>query len=116
AAIALAGIGTARLVVDLDPNSQLPASSPYVVTDHTIRQEFGGTNVVALALISLRGTIWRADVLSAVHRVTDDLLSAPGIIRQNVVSLSSPYVRAPIDRDGIVTIEYLMREAPERET
>lgn len=112
AVVGLVGSGTRELVVDLGPDGQLPANSPYVVIDRAIREEFGGSNVVALAIVASRGTIWDADVLRIVREVTDDVLDAPGVIRQNVVSLSSPYVRVPVDRDGVVTIDYLMRDVP----
>lgn len=109
---ALVAAGMSRLVVDLDPEQQLPADHPYVVVDRTIRKEFGGKNFVAIALIPQNGTIWRRDVLQVVHALTTDMLNAPGIIRQNVASLSSPYVRIPVDRGGILAVDYLMKEVP----
>lgn len=110
AAIIASGIG--RLVVDLDPDQQVPPDHPYIVVDRKIRKEFGGKNLVAIALVPKSGTIWRRDVLQMVHDVTDELLNAHGIIRQNVVSLSSPYVRVPEDRGGVLTVDYLMKEVP----
>ncbi len=115
AATALLTSGIGRLVFDVAPARELPARSPYVSIDRAIREAFGGSNVVALAVISAHGTIWDPEVLAVVHRLTADLLEAPGIIRQNVVSLSSPYVRVPIEREGVLTIDYLMREAPRGE-
>ena len=104
--------GMSRLVVNLDPEQALPADHPYIVTDRTIRKEFGGTNFVAIALVPKSGSIWRPEVLGVVHDLTLDLLNAPGVIRQNVVSLSSPYVRVPEDRGGVLTSDYLMKAVP----
>jgi predicted RND superfamily exporter protein len=104
--------GMTRLVFNLDPNQELPADHPYIVTDRLIRKEFGGANFVAIALVPKSGTIWHADVLRVVYDLTLDMLNAPGVIRQNVVSLSSPYVRVPEDRGGVLTSDYLMKEVP----
>ena len=104
--------GMRRLAFNLDPDEELPADHPYIVADRTIRKEFGGTNFVAIALLPTSGSIWRPDVLRVVYDLTNDLLNAPGVIRQNVVSLSSPYVRVPEDRGGILTSDYLMKEVP----
>lgn len=105
-------LGISRLEVNLDPQNQLPADNPYITVDRKIRAEFGGKNFVAIALVPRSGTVWRPDVLRAVHDLTLDLLNAPGIIRQNVVSLSSPYVRAVRDRGGALFADSLMKEAP----
>ena len=112
--LATAGVasGMSRLTVNLDLEQQLPADHPYVVVDRVVRKEFGGRNFVAIALVPTSGTIWRPDVLQVVHALTLDLLNAPGIIRQNVASLSSPYVRVPRDHDGTLTADYLMKEPP----
>jgi len=115
AASALVASGVGRLVVDLDPERSLPADDPYVSVDRRIREEFGGRNFVAIALVPRSGTVWQPAVLRAVHALTLELLDAPGIIRQNVVSLASPYLRVPAERDGVLTADYLMREPPEDE-
>jgi len=115
AASVIMASGMRHLVVDLDPEKQLPPDNPYVVLDRQIRKEFGGKNFVAIALVPEAGTVWRRDVLQIVHDLTLDLLDAPGIIRQNVASLSSPYVRIPKDEDGVLTVDYLMRNVPEDE-
>src|SRR5207244_9185610 len=50
--------------------------------------------------------------LQPLHGDPFGLLNAPGIIRQNVVSLASPYARVPTDRGGSLSVEYLMRDVP----
>ncbi|MFI5394309.1 MAG: RND family transporter [Candidatus Binatia bacterium] len=114
-ATAIIASGMGRLVVNLDPDQQVPPDHPYIAVDRKIRKEFGGKNMVAIALLPKSGTIWRRNVLQMVHDITDELLGAHGIIRQNVVSLSSPYVRVPEDRGGVLTVDYLMREVPDDE-
>jgi uncharacterized protein len=109
---ALLATGMRKLAIELDPEAQLPANHPYIVIDRQIRKEFGGKQFVAIALVPQSGNVWTKEVLQAVHGVTFDLLNAPGIIRQNVVSLASPYARVPTDRGGSLSVEYLMRDVP----
>ena len=113
AATLMLASGMGRLAVNLDPQQQLPPDNPYIAVDRKIRAEFGGKNFVAIALVPRSGTVWRSDVLRAVHDLTLDLLNSPGIIRQNVVSLSSPYVRVVRDRGGVLAADSLMKEVPE---
>ncbi len=109
---AVVGSGMSRLVLKLDPDQELPPDHPYIIADRAIRKEFGGANFVAIALMPKSGNIWAPDVLRVVSDLTFDLLDAPGVIRQNVLSLSSPYVRVPEERDGVLTNEYLMKDVP----
>jgi uncharacterized protein len=106
------GAGAMRLRVDTDPEKALPSNNHYIALDRKIRKEFGGRNFVAIAVVPKSGTVWRTDVLQVVYDITLDLLNARGIIPQNVVSLSSPYVRVPKDRGGTLVVDYLMRDVP----
>lgn len=110
--VCLLAIGAVRLRVDLDLEKQLPSTHPYVVVDRKIRKDFGGKNFVAIAVLPKSSTVWREDVLRVIHGLTLELLNAPGIIRQNVLSLSSPYVRIVRDRGGALVVDYLMKEVP----
>jgi len=107
--------GTLRVRVDLDPEQQLPADHPYVQVDRAIRNQFGGKNSVAIAVLPKAGDIWHHDVLSVVHGITLDVLNVRGVIRQTVASLSSPYVRIPVDRGGMLASTVLMEAVPETE-
>jgi predicted RND superfamily exporter protein len=111
-ATAAVASGARRLSVNLDLEQQLPADHPYVVVDRMVRRQFGGRNFVAIALVPKSGSIWRPDVLRVVYDLTLDVLQAPGVIRPNVASLSSPYVRVPRDHGGTLTADYLMKEPP----
>jgi hypothetical protein len=111
-ATAIVATGVGRLRIDLDPEQHLPADDPYIAIDRKIRAEFGGKNFVAIAVLPATGDVWQPDVLRAVAALTDDMLIAPGAIRQNVISLSSPYVRVPRDVGGTLTAEPLMKTVP----
>src|SRR5258705_8644673 len=102
---ALLATGIAKLQVELDPEKQMPADHPFIVIDKKIRKEFGGKQFVAIAMVPRSGNVWTKDVLTKVHALTQEVLDAPGVIRQNVVSLSSPNVRIPVDRGGALTVD-----------
>ncbi len=108
----LAAAGIRNLVVDLDMQKLLPADHPYVALDRRIRNEFGGKNLVAIAIAPESGTVWRKEILQIVHDLTLDLMNTPGVIRHNVISLSSPYVRIPKLERGALVVELLMRDVP----
>jgi uncharacterized protein len=111
-AAAVVATGMRKISIELDPEKQLPADHPYIVVDKKIRKEFGGKQFVAIALVPKSGNVWTKDVLAKIHDLTFDVLNCPGIIRQNVASLASPYVRVPVDRDGSLSVDYLMRDVP----
>ena len=112
-AAAVIAAGMRKVSIELDPEKQLPADHPYIVVDKKIRKEFGGKQFVAIAIVPKSGNVWTKDVLQKVHDLTFDLLNSPGIIRQNVASLASPYVRVPVDRGGSLSVDYLMRDVPQ---
>jgi predicted RND superfamily exporter protein len=109
---AVVATGVRKLSIELDPEKQLPADHPYIVVDKKVRAEFGGKQFVAIALVPKSGDVWTTDVLRKIHDITADLLNCPGIIRQNVASLASPYVRVPVDRGGSLSVDHLMRDVP----
>src|ERR1051325_2031013 len=109
----LLSLAAMRVTVDLDPEKLLPADHPYILLDRAIRNEFGGKNLVAIAVLPQSGEIWKREVLEVVHDLTLDLLNARGVIRQTVVSLSSPNVRVPADRGGLLGAPLLMESVPQ---
>ena len=107
------GRGLGKLHAVFDVEAMLPQGHPFVEIDKRIRHEFGGHNTVIIAIVPRSGDVWRTDVLQIVHDVTLTALRLPDVIAQNVVSLAAPSVRHVDDSDGGLTVDYLMREAPE---
>ena len=112
-ASAVIASGMSRFTVDLDTEKWLPRDNRYVAIDRKIRQEFGGRNFVAIAVVPKEGSVWRSDILEVVNRLTLEILNMPGVIRQTVTSLSSPYVRIPTMRGETLAVEMLMKEVPQ---
>ena len=77
-----------RVYVDIDAN--LPASHPYVQADREIQADFGGRNIMAIAIRSRRGSMWSPEGLALLVRLTRDVSALPGVVAGSVFSLASP--------------------------
>jgi uncharacterized protein len=109
----LVGSGMRHLRTEFNVESSLPAGHPFVQIDQAIRKQFGGRRTVIIAVIPDEGDVWRPEVLSVVRDLTLQGLLLQDVIAQNVVSLAAPSVRHVEDRDGNITVDYLMRDVPE---
>lgn len=109
----LVGAGMRHLRTEFNVEGSLPAGHPFVQIDQAIRKEFGGRRTVIMAVIPNEGDVWRPEVLSVVRDLTMKGLLIPDVIAQNVVSLAAPSVRHVEDRDGNITVDYLMRDVPQ---
>jgi predicted RND superfamily exporter protein len=109
-AVLVHGIG--RLTADFDVERSLPANHPFVLVDQRIRAEFGGRNTMIVAIVPRTGDVWRPEILALVQTLTLEALRLEDVIAQDVVSLAAPAVRHAEDRDGAITVDYLMRDVP----
>ena len=82
-----------NLHVVIDPNTNLPQDHPYVVTTNKIENWFSSKNVIVIGLTPRSGDIYQPGFLSRLQRLTAGLMSTPGIIRENVISLAAPKVK-----------------------
>jgi len=116
-AVALATVwiasGIGKLRSEFSIESSLPKNHPLVEIDRTIREKFGGRNIIIALLVPRDGDVWRPDVLQAVQDVTLAALRLPDVISQNVVSLAAPSVRYVEDVDGRIRADPLMKDVPE---
>ncbi len=104
--------GMRHLRTEFNVEGSLPAGHPFVQIDTKIRAQFGGRRTVILAIVPNEGDVWRPEILEVVRDVTRAALLLPDVIVQNVVSLSAPGVRHVEDKDGSITVDYLMRDVP----
>jgi hypothetical protein len=110
---ALLALQAGRLTVRFDPDATFPPDDPVVQLDSEIRAQFGGRNLVVIAVVPHQGTVWTPDVLAAVRDVTLAVRDLPGVMDHAIVSLAAPTVRhVEVSPDGIRE-EYLMRQVPD---
>jgi uncharacterized protein len=71
----------------------LPVGHPYVRLHEDIQDQFGGANVVVLAVGVAHGTVFDPEVLALIHRVTLAADELPGVNHHLVASLTHRTVR-----------------------
>jgi predicted RND superfamily exporter protein len=92
--VALGAVGATRVAVNADFEKMIPTGHPYVRAwmDHA-RALRGLGNALQVAVESTGGTIYDAQYLDALRRITDELFLMPGVDRAWVKSLWMPAVR-----------------------
>ncbi len=66
----------------------LPQEHPYIQLHNSIRDTFGGANIIVMAMEVEEGTIFTNDALDRVHRITQKLDSVSNINHNLVTSLT----------------------------
>jgi uncharacterized protein len=82
-----------NLHVEIDPDALLPQNHPLVVLGNKITQTFGGKYVVMLSMEVKKGDIFNSATLAKVQRITEKIREIPGVIPNNIQSLSSLNVK-----------------------
>ncbi|RFC33423.1 MAG: hypothetical protein DID92_2727744886 [Candidatus Nitrotoga sp. SPKER] len=78
-----------KLNIIIDPNTMLPQSHPYVTTSNKVENVFGSKYVVMIGITPKEGDIYQPVVLEKVQRMTAAFLQTPGVVKENLLSLSS---------------------------
>jgi len=86
---AVAVIQAKNLKIIIDPNTMLPQSHPYVATSNQVEKIFGSKYVVMVGITPKEGDIYQPAVLEKVQRMTAAFLQTPGVVKENLLSLSS---------------------------
>lgn len=86
-AIAISQARHLRIIID--PNTMLPQSHPYVTTNTKVEQIFGSKYVVVIGITPKQGDIYQTAVLEKVQHITAALLQTPGVVKENLLSLSA---------------------------
>jgi hypothetical protein len=92
--------------------SMVAADDPYVVLDREITAEFGMQNPVVWVIETDNGTVWTPPLLARIQALTRDVLTIPGVIALDVVSLASPNMRDLRVTEDTLEPVYLMSEVP----
>ncbi|MEJ8838044.1 outer membrane lipoprotein-sorting protein [Ramlibacter sp. AN1133] len=86
---ALAGWQARHLRIVIDPNTMLPPSHPYVATGLEVSRVFGSKYIVVIGIAPRQGDVYQPAVLAKVDRIGQELLQAPGVIRNSLLSLGA---------------------------
>jgi len=105
-------INISRLKVIIDVNELLPQNHMYVKVDNLIEKIFGIKYTIAIGITAKQGTIFENNILSKVKNITDKLQNTPGIVRSNVLSLSSRKVKSISGNKDGMEVHQLMSKVP----
>jgi predicted RND superfamily exporter protein len=82
-----------RVHPDASFDKLLPSNNAYIDTYKRTQQQFGGGNVLLVALESKHGDIFQPEFFNALRHITDDVFYLPSVDRTHVSSLYTPDTR-----------------------
>jgi hypothetical protein len=100
------------LKIAIDPNKLMPQTHPYVSTSTEVENIFGSRYVVVIGITPKSGDIYQTPVLQKVERLTTALLNAPGVVKNNLLSLSAKRVEDIQGNSNGLSVQRLMASAP----
>jgi predicted RND superfamily exporter protein len=95
--------------IDTDPENMLSPSQPDRVVYDRLKEDFGLHDLVVVGVVDPRG-IFRPEALGAVAAVIDSVLELPGVIPEDVVSLTT--TDNPQSLADLVDIRPVMSRVP----
>ncbi|MGO8755098.1 MAG: outer membrane lipoprotein-sorting protein [Gallionellaceae bacterium] len=101
-----------NLKIIIDPNKTLPQSHPYVATSNQVEKLFGSRYVVVIGITPTEGDIYQPAVLQKIQRMTAAFLQTPGVVKENLLSLSSRRAKNIVGTAGGMEVSPLMPKVP----
>lgn len=95
--------------VDTDPENMLAATQPDRVVYDSMKREFGLHDLIVVGIVDPRG-VFRPETLGAVATAIDSILEIPGVIPEDVVSLTT--TDNPQSEADLVEIHPVMEDVP----
>jgi len=105
-----------RIIVDTDPENMLPADQASRVFHNQVKKDFTLWDMIVVGVVneSHPDGIFNPTTLTRVHDLTREIQKIDGVIRHDLMSLSS-VDNISQDGPGVVRFEWMMSEAPETE-
>ncbi|MBZ5634392.1 MAG: MMPL family transporter, partial [Acidobacteriia bacterium] len=110
---ALAVSQARNLRIVIDPNTMLPQSHPYVATTLKVEKIFGSKYIVVIGVTPKSGDIYQPAVLGRIQRITAALMQTPGVVKENLLSLSARRAKDIAGNAEGMEVKPLMREVPQ---
>ena len=105
----IAVIASLGIRVDTDPENMLAATQPDRVVYDGMKREFGLHDLIVVGVVDPRG-VFRPETLGAVAVAIDSILEIPGVIPEDVVSLTT--TDNPQSEADLVEIHPVMERVP----
>jgi predicted RND superfamily exporter protein len=109
-ALAISQARNLRIIID--PNTMLPQSHPYVATTLRVEHVFGSKYVVVIGVTPKAGDIYQPAVLERVQHITAALMQTPGVVKENLLSLSARRAKDIVGTPEGMEVKPLMGTVP----
>ena len=76
---ALFGVALPKLRIYSDFADLLPQNHPYIKVYNRLKENFGGANMIVMAIEVEKGTIFNDETLALIHKATQGIDSLPGV-------------------------------------
>lgn len=112
----LFGLGLPKLRVFTDFSDLLPQNHAYIQTYNRLKENFGGANMVVMAVEVEQGTIFNDRTLRLIHEATQGVDSLPGVNHNLVSSLTHRTARKIFldEQGGFASESYYDPQKPTR--
>jgi predicted RND superfamily exporter protein/outer membrane lipoprotein-sorting protein len=103
-----------RIKIDTDPENMLPADQVARVFHNQVKEDFTLWDMMVVGVVndSHPNGIYNPTTLTRVHELTREIMKIDGVIRQDLMSLSS-VDNITQDGPGVVRFEWMLSEPPE---
>lgn len=102
-----------NLQVDMDQDTWVPQSHPYVQATKALERVFGGRNYTIIGVVPKNGDIYQTSVLQKVQRIQEGIENLPDAVRHNVMSLAAKKVKDIKANDSGLVVKRVMEKVPE---
>jgi hypothetical protein len=82
------GAALLKLRIYSDFADLLPQNHPYIQTYNRLKENFGGANMIVMAVEVEKGTIFNDETLALIHKATQGVDNLPGVNHNLVSSLT----------------------------
>lgn len=100
------------LQVDMDQDTWIPQSHPYVQTTKALEKVFGGRNFTIIGVVPKKGDIYDPKVLAKVQHIQEGIENLPDAIRHNVMSVAARKVKDIKANDSGLVVKRVMEKVP----
>ncbi|MCF7821835.1 MAG: MMPL family transporter [Mariprofundaceae bacterium] len=113
-----------HMKIDTDTESFIPPGHEATLNNDRMKEIFGTPDLLWIGVIRESGGIYQSDTLRLIQSLTEQIRLVPGIVDQDVVSLSTedniygtadgmevePFMeRVPVDRAGLKKLEFALK-------
>lgn len=112
---ALAVFQARSIKIVIDTNKMMPQSNTYVAASNDIEKIFGSKHVVVVGIRPKQGDVWQPSVLDKVQTMTDAFRQVPGVVKDNLLSLSARRAKSIAGHDDGLVVTPLMGRVPTNE-